>query len=184
LGGAVGGGYIEGARVALTAGGGAARFDWIKITPAPTQEILKVEDGALDQVSQSLRARLLARLKLYLESMAKDDLGTVFDLLPEGCRYGLSKDEWLKQVHIDSPGRIQQFTVEDVYKGDYTSGGKLNGEKWNVKGCGTYRKGNQSVNYKVSVGALLSDGEWYFCYIGELIEGAENQRVPCSDAER
>jgi beta-xylosidase len=33
LGGAVGGGYIEGARVALTAGGGAARFDWVKITP-------------------------------------------------------------------------------------------------------------------------------------------------------
>lgn len=31
LGGAVGGGYIEGARVALTAGGGAASFDWVKI---------------------------------------------------------------------------------------------------------------------------------------------------------
>ncbi|PYS81364.1 MAG: xylosidase [Acidobacteria bacterium] len=33
LGGAVEGGYIEGARVALTAGGGPARFDWVKITP-------------------------------------------------------------------------------------------------------------------------------------------------------
>jgi xylan 1,4-beta-xylosidase len=32
LGGAVGGGYIESARVALTAGSGAARFDWVKIT--------------------------------------------------------------------------------------------------------------------------------------------------------
>jgi xylan 1,4-beta-xylosidase len=31
LGGAVDGGYIESARVALTAGGGAARFDWVKI---------------------------------------------------------------------------------------------------------------------------------------------------------
>jgi hypothetical protein len=31
LGGSIGGGYIEGARVALTAVGGAARFDWIKI---------------------------------------------------------------------------------------------------------------------------------------------------------
>ncbi|HST53747.1 MAG TPA: family 43 glycosylhydrolase [Pyrinomonadaceae bacterium] len=31
LGGAVGGGYIESARVALTAVGGAARFDWVKI---------------------------------------------------------------------------------------------------------------------------------------------------------
>ena len=33
LGGAVEGGYVEGARVALTAGGGPARFDWVKITP-------------------------------------------------------------------------------------------------------------------------------------------------------
>ena len=32
LGGAVEGGYIEAARVALTAGGGPARFDWVKIT--------------------------------------------------------------------------------------------------------------------------------------------------------
>ncbi|HYY94910.1 MAG TPA: family 43 glycosylhydrolase [Pyrinomonadaceae bacterium] len=32
LGGAVEGSYIESARVALTAGGGAARFDWVKIT--------------------------------------------------------------------------------------------------------------------------------------------------------
>ena len=31
LGGAVEGGYIESARVALTAAGGAARFDWVKI---------------------------------------------------------------------------------------------------------------------------------------------------------
>ncbi|MFL6227411.1 MAG: family 43 glycosylhydrolase [Pyrinomonadaceae bacterium] len=31
LGGAVDGGYIEGAHVALTAGGGAARFDWVRI---------------------------------------------------------------------------------------------------------------------------------------------------------
>ncbi|MDT7779583.1 MAG: xylan 1,4-beta-xylosidase [Acidobacteriota bacterium] len=31
LGGAVDGGYIEGARVALTAGGGVARFDWVKV---------------------------------------------------------------------------------------------------------------------------------------------------------
>jgi beta-xylosidase len=34
LGEPVDGGYIEGARVALAAGGGAARFDWIKVTPA------------------------------------------------------------------------------------------------------------------------------------------------------
>jgi beta-xylosidase len=33
VGGAVDGAYIEGARVALTAGAGAARFDWVKITP-------------------------------------------------------------------------------------------------------------------------------------------------------
>src|SRR2546423_839641 len=36
LGDAVDGGYIEGARVALTAGGGAARFDWVKVTPVKT----------------------------------------------------------------------------------------------------------------------------------------------------
>jgi beta-xylosidase len=33
LGGAIDGGYIESARVALTAGGGAASFDWVKIVP-------------------------------------------------------------------------------------------------------------------------------------------------------
>jgi hypothetical protein len=33
LGGAVDGAFIEGARVALTAAGGAARFDWVRITP-------------------------------------------------------------------------------------------------------------------------------------------------------
>jgi beta-xylosidase len=33
LGGAVDGGYIEGAHVALTAGGAAARFDWVRIEP-------------------------------------------------------------------------------------------------------------------------------------------------------
>jgi beta-xylosidase len=33
VGGAVEGGFIEGARVALTAAGGAARFDWVRITP-------------------------------------------------------------------------------------------------------------------------------------------------------
>jgi beta-xylosidase len=32
LGGTVDGGYIEGARIALTAGGGTARFDWVKVT--------------------------------------------------------------------------------------------------------------------------------------------------------
>jgi beta-xylosidase len=31
LGGVVDGGYIEGTRIALTAGGGAARFDWVKV---------------------------------------------------------------------------------------------------------------------------------------------------------
>jgi xylan 1,4-beta-xylosidase len=38
LGGAVEGGYIEAARVALTAGGGPARFDWVKITPGESQK--------------------------------------------------------------------------------------------------------------------------------------------------
>jgi hypothetical protein len=33
VGGAVEGRHIEGARVALTAAGGAARFDWVKVTP-------------------------------------------------------------------------------------------------------------------------------------------------------
>jgi hypothetical protein len=31
VGGSVDAGYIEGARVALTASGGVARFDWIKV---------------------------------------------------------------------------------------------------------------------------------------------------------
>jgi hypothetical protein len=33
VGGTVDGAFIEGARVALTAAGGAARFDWVKIMP-------------------------------------------------------------------------------------------------------------------------------------------------------
>jgi hypothetical protein len=33
VGGAVDGAFVESARVALTAAGGAARFDWVKVTP-------------------------------------------------------------------------------------------------------------------------------------------------------
>ena len=38
IGGAVDGAYVEGVRVALTAAGGAARFDWVKVTPGKSDK--------------------------------------------------------------------------------------------------------------------------------------------------
>ena len=108
------------------------------------------------------------------------DFASIYDLMPDGCRHGLGKDAWLKQVRYESPGRIKQFVVEEVYAGNYTGSENLSGEKWIVKGCGTYQVGNKSVNYQASIDALLLNGEWYICRSGIAVESTDNQYIHCS----
>jgi hypothetical protein len=143
-------------------------------------EYVKVGTDAVKQVPSDRRARLIERLEDYVRSVNAGDLGRVYDLKPVACRYGLSKEEWLKQVHAEAPGRLSGFVVEEVYAGDYTAPANMQGEKWIVKGCATYRKGHKRVNYKASISVVLADGEWYICNNGVAVEGKDERHLPCS----
>jgi hypothetical protein len=142
---------------------------------------VKLTDNALNQVPSRVRARLIVRLELYIKSLNKAEFGNVYDLKPEACRGSLAKNEWLKQVRDESPGRIQRFVIEKVYTGDYTAPENLQGEKWIVTGCGTYKKGKKSVRYNVSYSMLLQNEEWYICTSGIAIQGAANEYIRCPE---
>jgi hypothetical protein len=145
-----------------------------------TGEYVKIEAAAVEQVPSDSRARLTERLEDYVRSVNVGDLGHVYDLRPVACRYGLPKEEWLKQVRVESPGRLMSFAVEEVYAGDYTAPANLQGEKWIVRGCATYQKGRKRVRYKASISAVLAEGEWYVCSNGVAVEGKDERPIPCS----
>jgi hypothetical protein len=144
-------------------------------------KILQVKDEALDHVPSANRERLVERLKLYIGSSIKGELSDIYDLMPDGCKHGLRKDEWLKQARYAAPGRLQKFILKDAYTGDYDSPEILPGEKWIIKGCGIYATKNGVVGYETSYSTLLMNGEWYICNTGNAVEGNDNDYIVCSE---
>jgi hypothetical protein len=128
-----------------------------------------------------MRAKLIGRLELYILSVSKGDLSSVYDLTPDACRHGLNKEEWLKQVHYESPGQMRRFVIDEVYAGDYTDAANLRGKKWNAKGCATYQVGRKHIKYQYNLSLLLNNGEWYICSSGIVVLGADNHYALCSE---
>jgi hypothetical protein len=146
----------------------------------PPGKSLQIKGEALEQVPLEKRARLLERLGRYLDSLRKEEFSNIYQLIPDGCRHGLSKDQWQKQVRYESPGRIEGLIVSEVYQGEYEAPEILQGEKWIVKGCAIYRRGKESTSFQASYSLLLLNAEWYVCRSGILVEGKDNHYVRCS----
>jgi hypothetical protein len=146
-----------------------------------SNKFLQIKDKALEQVHSTNRDRLIERLELYIGNIIKGNYSNVYDLMPDGCKYGLRKDEWLKEARYEAPGKLQKFILKNAYKGDYDSPEILPGEKWIIRGCGVYKIGSDTMSYDASYSALLMNGEWYICNSGVAVEGKENDYVRCSD---
>jgi hypothetical protein len=144
-------------------------------------KILQVKDKALDQIPADNRARLVERLELYIRSSIKGELSGIYDLMPDGCKYGLRKDEWLKEARYEGPGQLQKFILKDAYNGEYDSPEILPGEKWIIRGCRIYKVGNDSISYDASYSALMVNGEWYICRSGIASEGKPDNYRRCSE---
>lgn len=154
----------------------------VNMTGLPqSNSVLQIKEEALDQIPSANRVRLVERLELYIESLIKHDFSNAYDLLPDGCKHGLRKEDWLKEVRYESPGQLQKFILKDAYTGDYDSPEILPGEKWIITGCGVYRVGNESISYKSHYSAMLMNGEWFICRSGVAIEGEKKDYVRCSE---
>lgn len=145
----------------------------------PPHAFVKSEEDAFNQVAAERRARLADRLGLYIESLSKGEFGGIYDLMPDACRRGLGKDEWLKHLRHESPGRIRQFVVEEVYAGDHAAPESLGGEQWIAGGCATYLDGNKTARYKAAVHVVWLNGDWYICGSGIAVEGPDNEYLRC-----
>jgi hypothetical protein len=144
-------------------------------------KILQLKDEALEQVPSDNRARLVERLESYIRSQIKGDLNNIYDLMPDGCKNGLRKDEWLKEARYKPVGQLQKVILKNAYTGEYDSPEILPGEKWIINGCGVYKVGDESVSYEASYAALLMNGEWYICRSGISIEGKDKNYIRCSE---
>lgn len=145
------------------------------------EKLVRVIDGALSQVPARMRARLLERLERYVESIRAGQFANIYDLMPDACRHGLSRVEWIKQVRYEAPGQLNQLVVDEVFRGDYTAPKGLKGEKWIVHGCGTY-SGRLSGRYITSYSTVFANDEWYICHSGVPIEpGTSDQYIRCPD---
>ena len=100
--------------------------NFIAVGQSP-EKAIDITADAVAQVPPEKRARLIERLQSYVHSLSNNDLKNIYDLLPPGCNHGLRKKAWLKEVRVESPGRMMHFAVEEVYAGDYTSGSKAVG---------------------------------------------------------
>jgi hypothetical protein len=146
-----------------------------------TTTFVTIAPDALSQVPSEQRARLSERLELYFQKFKARDFAAIYDLTAPSCTHGLNKYRWLKQAHIESPGKMLRFDVAEVYEGDYTSTQTLNGVKWIAKGCGTYQRGAKSVKYEASVTLVQTNGEWYICWSGFASRPGTTKPVKCSD---
>jgi hypothetical protein len=145
------------------------------------QTFVTTASDALGQVPSEKRGRLSERLESYIQRFNAYDLDSIYELMPASCTRGLTKENWLKQVHVKSPGRILRFDVAEVYAGDYTLVANVNGEKWIARGCGTYQQGKKTVRYQASIQLVLVDAEWYICGSGVASEVKDDKPIKCSD---
>jgi hypothetical protein len=144
-------------------------------------KFLQVQNKALEQIPSDNRARLIERLELYIRSLIRGELGDAYELMPDGCKHGLRKEEWLKEASYKPPGPLQRFILKDAYTGDYDSPEILPAEKWIIRGCGIYKVGGEPVSYAVSYSTMLMNGEWYICWSGIATEGKADNYIRCSE---
>lgn len=152
----------------------------VKAQPVP--QFVKFTDKSLTEVKTGLRGKLKDRLELYIQALNKSELGTIYELMPDACRHNLVKEDWLKQVVFDSAGQIQDFTVETVYQGGFTSPENLKGRRWIVKGCAKYLVGGKAVSYQLSIDAVQRKREWYFCGSGNSIGSSADYLLTCGES--
>lgn len=142
---------------------------------------VRATEDALSSVLPRLRNRLVERLNFYVKNVRQKNFSEIYDLMPEDCRYHLTKDDWLSQAHYEGPGQLQEFLIEEAFVGDSKPPDVHYGERWVINGCATYKKGKEVISYKAGYAALLLGDEWYICWGGIAVEGPDNQYIKCSD---
>jgi hypothetical protein len=124
---------------------------------------------ALDRLPSENRDQLLIRLNDYIEKFHNRDLASLYDLIAQRKKKGLTKEEFLKSAAIKTEGEtVLFFLVQEVVKADdddYIDEEKPSsgeGNKWFVSGCSKIKDSAGRIKYyEASYDMWLTDNEWF-----------------------
>jgi hypothetical protein len=132
------------------------------------------EQQVFDPVPEALRARLLERLHLYVDSQRRKDYGELFDLFSETTRNkffrGQRKADFVKAFQNGeaqgSSSRLIEFAPTHVDKIEGEDGRDI----FVIYGRAKLCEGGKAVQKKrVAIEAQVQNGDWYFSPIAEVL---------------
>lgn len=152
--------------------------------PQAGQGVGKLYDNPLEPVPGALRVPLLERLSQEVDYLNASDFGKLYDIMPEECRHGLTKEKWLAEARRVAPGKLLSFSVEEVVdyegKNPYKDSPAADGEHWwAVKGCAEYGKDSATIKTEAAIFAVRRGGEWLVCGLGRAV-AADGSDKPCA----
>lgn len=138
----------------------------------------------LSDVPEPARGTLTSRLQSYIKAFNNRDISSMFDLVSDRAKRGMTREEFLQKVTTD-PQEIYtySFKILRVRKGAYVDepvpkAGE--GEKWSVSGCQKVSvRGARAKRYSGGFDVWLVDGKWYVRRSGLLLEDGGYQE--CKD---
>jgi len=149
--------------------------------PRAGRALAQLDDNPLEPVPGNLRVPLLNRLEEAVTYLSAPELGKFYDIMPDECRKGLSKDEWLAQAHVEAPGQLSGLAVEEVRKVDPYDGTPhaREGQWWRIDGCAEYKKGSETLRVVATFIVVWRSKEWRVCSLGRRV-GEGGSEETCS----
>jgi len=132
------------------------------------------EQRVFDPVPEALRARLIERLNLYVDSQRRKDYDQLFDLFSDATLnkffHGQSKADFVKAYQNgDTQGtssRLIEFTPTEIEKIAGAGGGEL----FVIYGRARLCEGGKAIEKeRVAIEAQLQNGDWYFSLIADVL---------------
>jgi hypothetical protein len=131
------------------------------------------EEKVFDAVPEASRARLVERLKLYVEYQRAKDYEKLYDLYTESTikniYKGQSREEFAaacrKGDALGTSFRLVKLTPTAINKA--TSDGL---EGYDIYGDAELIQSGKLVERYVLIEAQLKNGEWYFSEVGEVLD--------------
>jgi hypothetical protein len=131
------------------------------------------EQKVFEIVPEAARARLVERLKMYVEYQRAKDYEKFYDLLSAstiaGVYKGQSRAEFAAAFQRGDAEktsvRVLEFTPENIEKDT-----KDEVEVYNIYGTAKLCQQGETVRKQIVVAAQLQDEEWYFSTIADVLE--------------
>ena len=121
-------------------------------------------------VPEESRARLVERLKLYLEFYRTKQPDKLYELIDAEFLGGESKEEYVKwsiEHHSDDEALLDFSPIKVIYREGFM--------EWAIDGCARFRRDGE---VSATIYAYLRNEEWYFTHIAVVID--KGKGIPCA----